>query len=156
MNHVLYMAGIVQLRNDAQGRRYYRRRLADGKTAREPKRCLRRRLSDVVYRQLVQDAMHKAGPGGQSGASTSSSAADLTPVIGSSDQPLPGPADPTLLPPATAGKTSGPGTGAPTRAPEDSTCGAPPDERRRRRQALPHHCEPAGPSLDNRRHRREP
>jgi len=115
MNHVLYMAGIVQLRNDTQGRRYYRRRLADGKTPMEAMRCLRR-LCDVVYRQLLQDAMHKADPGGQSGASTSSSAADLTPVVGSSDQPLPGPADPTLLPPATAGKTSGPGTAAPLRA----------------------------------------
>jgi transposase len=91
INHVLYMAGIVQLRNDTQGRRYYRRRLAEGKTSMEAMRCLRRRLSDVVYRQLVQDATRKAGPGGHSGASTSSSAADLTPVIGSSDQPLPDP-----------------------------------------------------------------
>jgi transposase len=112
INHVLYMAGFVQLRNDTTGRRYYRRRLADGKTSMEAMRCLRRRLSDVVYRQLVQDAIRKAGPGGHSGAYVSSSAADLTPVIGSSDQPLPGPADPTLLPPTTARKTSGPGTGA--------------------------------------------
>jgi len=80
-------------------------------------RCLRRRLSDVVYRQLVQDATtsarHEAGPGGHSGASVSSSAADLTPVVGSSDQPLPGPANPTLLPPA-ATNPAGPGTGAVT------------------------------------------
>ncbi len=112
MNHVLYMAGIVQLRNDTAGRRYYRRRLADGKTPMESMRCLRRRLSDVVYRQLVKDAICEAGPGGHSGASLSSSAADLTPVIGSSDQPLPGPAQPTLLPPAAIKKTTGPGAGA--------------------------------------------
>jgi transposase len=119
MNHVLYIAGFVQLRNDTAGRRYYRRRLADGKTSMEAMRCLRRRLSDVVYRQLVKDAharaLRQAGPGGHSGATLKSSAADLTPVIGSSDQPLPGPADPTLLPATTAGKTSGPGTGATSR-----------------------------------------
>jgi transposase len=90
MDHVLYMAGLVQLRNDTKGRRYYRRRLADGKTSTEAMRCLRRRLSDVVYRQLVQDAraraMRQAGPGGHPGASTSSSAADLTPVTGSFGQ----------------------------------------------------------------------
>jgi transposase len=114
INHVLYMAGFVQLRNDTQGRRYYRRRLADGKTSMEAMRCLRRRLSDVVYRQLARDAAAKAGPGGHSGASVTSSAADLTPVIGSSDQPLPGPAQPTLLPPAALRKPAGPGTGATT------------------------------------------
>jgi transposase len=56
INHVLYMAGFVQLRHDTPGRRYYRRRVADGKASMEAMRCLRRRLSDVVYRQLVQDA----------------------------------------------------------------------------------------------------
>jgi transposase len=107
LNHVLYMAGIVQLRNDTPGRAYYRRKLAGGKTPMEAMRCLRRRLSDVVYRQLVADAAtqapvtEKAGPGGHSGTTPKSSAADLTPDIGSSDQPLPGPA-PLTLPPARA------------------------------------------------------
>src|SRR4051794_16346809 len=61
-----------------------------------------RRLSDVVYRQLVADAATRpqeelnAGPGGHSGASVPSSATDLTPDIGSSDQPQPGPAPTTL------------------------------------------------------------
>jgi transposase len=80
----------------------------------EAMRCLRRRLSDVVYRQLVADlrAPAQAGPGAHSGATLLSSAADHSPVIGSSDQPLPGPALPTLLPPPAAGKPAGPGTGA--------------------------------------------
>src|SRR5215475_3878103 len=119
MNHVLHMATIVQLRRDTPGRRYYRRRLADGKTPMEAMRCLRRRLSDVVYRQLAHDAavraLREAGPGGHSGASVSSSAADLTPDIGSSDKPLPGPAQPTLPPTAAATNPSGPGAGATTR-----------------------------------------
>ena len=95
MNHVLHIAAIVQIRHDTEGRAYYRRKLAEAKTPMEALRCLKRRLSDAVYRQLVADAqaIDEAGPGGHSGASSQSSAADLsTPVIGSSDQPLPGPA----------------------------------------------------------------
>jgi transposase len=54
MNHVLYMAGIVQLRNDTEGRAYYRRKLAQSKTSMEAMRCLRRQLSDVVYRNSLR------------------------------------------------------------------------------------------------------
>jgi transposase len=109
-NHALHMAAIAQIRLDTEGRTYYRRKLAEAKTRKEARRCLKRRLSDMVYRQLVADANLvenagavasaegvEAGPGGHSGASTESSAADLsTPVIGSSDQPQPEPAAPTL------------------------------------------------------------
>src|SRR5262249_6409803 len=68
LNHVLSMAGIVQLRNDPPGRVYYRRRITEGKTSMEAMRCLRRRLSDVVYRQLAADAqaLGQTGPGGPS------------------------------------------------------------------------------------------
>jgi len=78
LNHVLYMAGIAQIRHDTPGRAYYRRKLTEGKTPMEAMRCLRRRLSDAVYRQLVADAA-QTGPGGHSGATLHSSAADLTP-----------------------------------------------------------------------------
>ena len=50
MNHVLHIAAIVQLRNDTEGRAYYRRKVAAGKTPLEALRCLKRRLSDVIYR----------------------------------------------------------------------------------------------------------
>src|SRR5215218_218876 len=100
LNHVLHMAAIAQIRLDTDGRTYYRRKLGEAKTRSEARRCLKRRLSDMVYRQLVADAKHEdagAGPGGHSGASLTSSAADLhTPVIGSSGQPQPEPAAPTL------------------------------------------------------------
>ncbi len=103
LNHVLYIAAVVQIRHNTPGRRYYQRKLAEGKTPLEALRCRRRRLSDVVYRQLVADAVKanqasqdEAGPGGHSGATLTSSAADLTPVIGSSDKPLPGPASANL------------------------------------------------------------
>jgi hypothetical protein len=81
---------IVQLRHDTPGRAYHRRRLAEGKTPMEALRCLKRRLSNVVYRQMLADAA-KASPGGQAGATTTSSAADPTPSVGTSEQPQPGP-----------------------------------------------------------------
>ena len=103
LNHVLHMAAIAQIRLGGERRTYYRRKLGEAETCKEARRCLERRLSDMVYRQLVADAQAadhpevEAGPGGHSGASLTSSAADLhTPVIGSSDQPQPGPAIPTL------------------------------------------------------------
>jgi transposase len=46
----------VQLRHDDPDRACYRRKLAEGTTSLEAVRCLRRRLSNVVYRQLVADA----------------------------------------------------------------------------------------------------
>jgi hypothetical protein len=58
----------------------------------EAMRCLRRRLSDVACRQLAADVHGQASPGGHSGTTLKSSAADLTPDIGSSDKPHPGPA----------------------------------------------------------------
>ena len=87
---------IVQIRHDIPGRAYFRRRIAAGKTPMEALRVLERRLSDVVYRQLVADAK-KASPGGHTGATTTSSAADPTPTVGTSDQSLPGlSTEPTL------------------------------------------------------------
>ena len=111
MNHVIHIAAIVQLRNDTEGRAYYRRKLAAGKTPLEALRCLKRRLSDVIYRRLVADARASevctggTGPGGHCGASLQSSAVDLPPHIDTSDQPLPGPADPTLQPAAQVRKS---------------------------------------------------
>jgi transposase len=95
LNRVLHIMAIVQIRHDTPGREYYRRKLATGKTPMEAIRCLKRRLSDVVFRQLVADAdsQPEAGPGGHSGATTKSSAASPTPAADSSDKSLPGPAD---------------------------------------------------------------
>ena len=112
MNHMLHIAAATQARLDTPGRAYYRRKLAAGKTRMEAMRCLKRRISDAVYRQLLADsrAAHaapvEAGPGGHCGASLTSSAVDLPPHIDTSDQPLPGPAQPTLQPPKTLRKTS--------------------------------------------------
>jgi hypothetical protein len=55
----------------------------------EALRALKRRLSDVVYRQLIADA-GKASPGGHTEATVASSAVDPTPTVNSSDQSQPG------------------------------------------------------------------
>jgi len=105
MNHMIHIAAATQIRLDTPGRAYYRRKLAAGKTRAEAMRCLKRRISDALYRQLLADARRQAdiesedaGPGGHCGATHQSSAVDLPPHIDTSDQPLPGPANPTLQP----------------------------------------------------------
>lgn len=104
MNHMIHIAATTQIRLDTPGRDYYRRKLAAGKTRMEAIRCLKRRISDALYRQLLEDARSAAvradgaDPGGHCGASLDSSAVDLPPHIDTSDQPLPGPAEPTLQP----------------------------------------------------------
>ena len=60
----------------------------------EAMRALKRRLSDIVYRQMLLD--HQAaqtGPGGHMGAATGSSAAGFNPSTGASEKSLPGPAN---------------------------------------------------------------
>ena len=93
INRVLHIMAIVALRNDTEGRRYYDRKVASGKTNMEALRCLKRRLSDIVYTQMRDDARRQAAsPGGHPGATLQSSAADSHPDIDTSDQSLPGPA----------------------------------------------------------------
>jgi transposase len=113
MNHMLHIAAATQVRLDTPGRAYFLRKLAEGKTRMEAMRCLKRRISDAVYRQLLADARAakqttaETGPGGHCGASQESSAVDLPPPIDTSDQPLPGPANPTLQPDPQRRKSAG-------------------------------------------------
>jgi transposase len=55
LNHALYMMAMVQVRRPSAGQAYYQRKLAEGKSAKEALRCLKRRLSDAVFRCLVLD-----------------------------------------------------------------------------------------------------
>ena len=93
INRTLHIMATVQLRNPSEGRDYYDRKKAAGKTSMEAMRCLKRRLSDVVYRHMVNDAVRlMTGPGGHPGATTESSATGSHPHTGSSNKSLPGPA----------------------------------------------------------------
>ena len=93
LNCCLHTMAITQIRHEGPGRDYYQRKRASGKGHKEALRCLKRRLSDLVYRQLVRDRTRQAtaGPGGHLRASTKSSAVGPTPTTDSSDQSLPGP-----------------------------------------------------------------
>jgi transposase len=46
------------------GQAYYRRKLAEGKSPKEALRCLKRRLSDAVYRCLLADQQLQPSPVG--------------------------------------------------------------------------------------------
>ena len=106
VNHMIHIAAVTQLRLDTEGRTYYRRKRAAGKKPQEALRCLKRRISDALYKQLVADAIRAQGadPGGHCGASQESSAVDLPPLIDTSDQPLPDPHTRRYAAPPATGK----------------------------------------------------
>jgi transposase len=62
LNHAPHMAVICQLRHPgADGRVYFDRRLAEGRTKQEALRSLKRHMSNAVYRQLSADAARARG-----------------------------------------------------------------------------------------------
>jgi transposase len=78
INRVLHIMATVQLRTrTTEGRAYYDRKTATGKTSMEAMRCLKRRLSDLVYRTMLGDYTggRVTGPGGHRGNDSDSSAA---------------------------------------------------------------------------------
>ena len=95
LNYCLHTMAITQIARDTLGRTYYQKKRAAGKSHREALRCLKRRLSDAVYRQLLHDATTRvgAGPAGHVGATIASSAAGSHPFTSTSDQSLTGPAN---------------------------------------------------------------
>ncbi|TDB71142.1 IS110 family transposase [Actinomadura sp. KC216] len=104
LNAVLHTIAVIQIRMPrTTGRAYYDRKIAEGKTPKEAKRCLKRRLTDHIWRVMTSDERHRTptGSGGHSGATLPSSATGSTPTAGSSDKSLPEPAsgDPTPAPP---------------------------------------------------------
>ena len=57
LNHALHLAAICQIRQThSEGRAYFERKVADGKTKKEAVRSLKRQVSNAVYRQLLVDA----------------------------------------------------------------------------------------------------
>jgi transposase len=100
LNFALHVAALVQVRFPGPGQDYYRRKLAAGKSPLEAMRCLKRRLSNVVFAALLADLERRegAGPVGHSGATVASSASDPTPTVSPSDKPQPGPAKPHATP----------------------------------------------------------
>jgi transposase len=56
LNNALHMVAVCQARSDVRGRTYYRKKIAEGKSRKEALRCLKRRISDAVFRSLVADS----------------------------------------------------------------------------------------------------
>jgi transposase len=57
LNHALHLAAVCQIRQrHSDGRAYFDRKLAEGKTKKEALRALKRHISNAVYRQLLTDA----------------------------------------------------------------------------------------------------
>ena len=62
LNHALHLAAICQLRQPhSDGRAYFDRRVAEGKTNKEALRALKRQISNTAYRHLVADAATRRG-----------------------------------------------------------------------------------------------
>jgi transposase len=55
LNHALHMIALNQVRYKGEGGVYYRKKIAEGKTHREAMRCLKRRVSDAVFKRLRAD-----------------------------------------------------------------------------------------------------
>jgi transposase len=56
LNHALHLAAICQIRNPGtQGRIYFERKVAEGKTKKDAIRSLKRHVSNAVYRKLLDD-----------------------------------------------------------------------------------------------------
>jgi transposase len=89
LNSALHVVALSNKRYDPRGKAYYERKLAAGKGSKGSLRCLKRRLSDVVFRVLVEDRA-AVNPGGQMGATLTASAVDQIPKANTSDKPQPG------------------------------------------------------------------
>jgi transposase len=109
INHAIHMAAITQLRHKhSEGRAYYDKKVAEGKTHKEALRSLKRKISDAIFARLQADARQarSKGPGGQPGNGSDSSAASSHP-----ERQLFGPATPgpdTTIRPGTSADTPAP------------------------------------------------
>jgi transposase len=96
LNHAIHMAAVTQIghrHND--GRAYYDKKLAEGKTPKEALRSLKRHISNAIFGCLQADARRAAarakGPGGQQGNDSAACAAGLHPRHRLFGQATPGP-----------------------------------------------------------------
>ena len=61
LNHAIHMAAVTQVRYPhSDGRAYYDKKIAEGKTGKEALRALKRQISDAIYKHLKADAARAA------------------------------------------------------------------------------------------------
>ena len=88
LNHALHMAAVTQVSHrHSEGRAYYDKKVAQGKTGKEALRALKRRISDALFAAMVADARRDrqagsaaGGPGGQTGNGSVACAAGSHPA----------------------------------------------------------------------------
>jgi hypothetical protein len=103
LNHAVHMAAVTQVsQRHSNGRAYYDKKIAEGKTPKEALRALKRQVSNAIYKRLKADAARAAagseqGPGGHQGNDSVASAAGSHPRHQLFGQATPGP-KPTLRP----------------------------------------------------------
>lgn len=68
VNAALHIIGLTQIRQRGPGFEYFQHRLREHDTEVEARRALRRKLSDVVYRRLLQDHLSHTTSDGAGGA----------------------------------------------------------------------------------------
>jgi transposase len=106
LNHAIHMAAVTQIHHrHSQGRAYYDKKLAEGKTPKEALRSLKRQISNAIFACLQDDARRAAaragGPGGQQGNDSAACAAGSHPRRRLFGQATPGPGPhPTTSDPA--------------------------------------------------------
>ncbi len=126
INHALHMMAVTQIRNPGiPGRLYYERKRTEGKTPKEALRCLKRRLSDLVYYQLVTDRQGTIGACGSPTTppptrSTSTSPASRSRQAAPPSKPAPRPA-PKGSSRSTGKMTASPASRSPAPAPASTT-----------------------------------
>ena len=96
LNHAIHMVAVTQIgHRHSQGRAYYDKKLAEGKTPKEALRSLKRQISNAIFACLQADARRAAaraeGPGGQQGNDSAACAAGLHPRHRLFGQATPGP-----------------------------------------------------------------
>ena len=94
INHAIHMAAITQLRHKhSEGRAYYEKKLAEGKTHKEALRSLKRKISDAIFAasRPTPARLQRPGPGpGRApGERLCIQHGRLTPQTPLSDKPLP-------------------------------------------------------------------
>ena len=55
LNHAIHIAALGQISHDTPGRAYDLAKQTAGKSRKEAMRCLKRRISDAIYRALRND-----------------------------------------------------------------------------------------------------
>jgi transposase len=129
LNHAIHIAAIIQIRDKhSEGRAYYDKKLAGGKTSKQALRSLKRQVSNAIFACLQAGARRAAARAGaregSRGTALPPARPACTPGAGSSDKPLPDPVTtlrprpaaararlrvPRPLPARSAARTSDPG-----------------------------------------------